>query len=403
MSDIALYHPYVRFQDEAWLKGAVLYWPKIARLLPYSLPAPPDSATVLELRAALDCIVDVPIWPGDRHGSLTQVDELFYGFLDRHLAELRPRYGVQRLGIDPMLDNGPGRGGQVPRDPRLTAVHPDKMSWRLADRLADEGLLCRLDRLLPDGRRVRTGDLALHRDLGTLYLAVLADTVARANRMATVTDRPVTLATSGGWTIESMAAALLADAVPAPPAHPEPAQAFAVLALSVAVPGGLADVPVRRIVEARRHLHPELLAYRAYLDSLAPVLADLATVPDPAVRAAHLETMVEREIGDRLDATRKQLTKLGFEPARALLTTQTLVPPAALALLGGALELPPVMTGSGAVAVGVLGATAGMLGGRDQVRRNHPTGYLLGLRRELGAGDAVAAVRAAYRRATGQR
>ncbi|MFI7279379.1 DUF6236 family protein [Micromonospora chersina] len=396
MSDIALYHPYVEFQDEAWLKGAVLYWPKIARMRPWSHPARPDSATVRELREALDCIVDVRLWPG--HGPLEQVDKLFYGFLDRHLAELRPRYGVARLGIDPVVDER-----SRPRDPRLASVHPDKMSWRLADRLAEEGLLFRLDHLRADGRRMRSGDLALHRDLATLYLAVLADAVAGANRMATVTDLPATLATSGGWTIESMAAALLAETSPAPDARPEPAQAFAVLALSVAVPGDLDDVPVRRIVEARRHLQPELLAYRAYLDSLAPALTDLAAVPDPAVRAAHLQVMVEREITHRLDATRRELTKLGFEPARALLTTQTLVPPAVLALLGGALELPPVVTGSGAVAAGVLGATAGMLGGRHQARRSHPTGYLLRLRRELGAGDAVAAVRAAYRRAAGQR
>ncbi|MGR6319439.1 hypothetical protein Q2K19_28710 [Micromonospora soli] len=48
------------------------------------------------------------------------------------------------------------------------------------------------------------------------------------------------------------------------------------------MPKNLRDVPVRRIIQARRQLQPELLAYRAYLDSLVPTVAELA-----AVRAAY--------------------------------------------------------------------------------------------------------------------
>ncbi|MFU8851154.1 DUF6236 family protein [Micromonospora sp. SL1-18] len=353
-----------------------------------------------QFRDELDCIVDVRLRQRDYGGPLDRVEGLFFQFLDLHLEELLPRYGV-RLGIDPITERGANTGRFEPRDPRLMSVLPGKVLWSLAAQLADDGLLVPLEHVRDDGRRERLPYLGLHRDLAMLYLAVLADTVARENRMATVTDLPVALATTGGWTTDSMAAALLGHPEPAPVADPVPAQSFAVLALAVAVPGNLRDVPVCRIVEARRHLQPELLAYRAYLDSLAPALAELGSVPDPAVRSAHLRTMVEREIVDRIDATGRQLSKLGLEPVRALLTTQTLVPPAALAMLGGALDLPPVVTGSGAVAATVVSATAAMLGSRNQLRQAHPTGYLLGLRRELGASQAVAAVRAPYRRAAG--
>ncbi|MEU5721958.1 DUF6236 family protein [Micromonospora sp. NPDC047738] len=401
MSDIALYHPYVDFRDEAWLKGAVLYWPRIARMLPDTIRNWSDSDLVRQLRDELGCIVDVRLRQRDYGGPLERAEQLFFRFLDRHEEELLPRYGVRRLGIDPIVQDRADTGRLAPRDLRLAPVMPGKMLWSLADRLADSGLLVPLEDVRADGRRQSLPYLCLHRDLATLYLAVLADAVASDNRMAMVTDLPVTLATSGGWTTDSMAAVLLDDAARATFARPEPAQAFAVLALAVAVPKDLRDVPIRRIIKARRKLQPQLLAYRAYLDSLAPALAELSAVPDPAVRAAHLEMMVEREIGGRINATARQLSKLGLQPVRALLTTQTLVPPAALAALGSALDLPPVVTGSGAVAATVVSATATMMGGREQLREAHPTGYLLGLRRELGASHTVAAVRAAYRRAAG--
>ena len=34
MQTIGLYYPFIRFRSENWLKVALLYWPKIARILP---------------------------------------------------------------------------------------------------------------------------------------------------------------------------------------------------------------------------------------------------------------------------------------------------------------------------------------------------------------------------------
>jgi 2-methylaconitate cis-trans-isomerase PrpF len=67
------------------------------------------------------------------------------------------------------------------------------------------------------------------------------------------------------------------------------------------------------------------------------------------------------------------------------------------------LDLPPVVTGTGVVAGSVVAATAASMGRREEIRQAHPTGYLLGLKRELGPIDAVAAVRTAFRRATRRR
>jgi hypothetical protein len=74
----------------------------------------------------------------------------------------------------------------LPLDPRLEKVHPDKMSYSLAQKLAQAGLLVRRRyqwRRASDGKVLIVGDLAMHRRLAGVYLAVLAEVVARENRM----------------------------------------------------------------------------------------------------------------------------------------------------------------------------------------------------------------------------
>jgi hypothetical protein len=62
MHDIALYYPHIDFRDDAWLKGAALYWPGIARLAPAGYPRN-DSETVRQLSGELDFILDIEPTP----------------------------------------------------------------------------------------------------------------------------------------------------------------------------------------------------------------------------------------------------------------------------------------------------------------------------------------------------
>jgi hypothetical protein len=58
---------------------------------------------------------------------------------------------------------------------------------------------------------------------------------------------------------------------------------FAVLALQTVLPRDLAEVPVERIIEARRRLLPQLMNYREYLDSLTPdfvAISHCGTIPE---------------------------------------------------------------------------------------------------------------------------
>jgi hypothetical protein len=55
---IALYYPWMRFQDDNWLKLALLTWDSIALIRPEGLDSS-DSDLVKQVRAETDFIVDI--------------------------------------------------------------------------------------------------------------------------------------------------------------------------------------------------------------------------------------------------------------------------------------------------------------------------------------------------------
>ncbi|MER7930516.1 DUF6236 family protein [Streptomyces sp. NPDC096057] len=427
MSDIALYFPYVNLPGDAWVKAAALHWPQLGRIRPDGYPGLRDSDTVKRLRDELNFIVDVGTYfthssrveddvvarvSPDRDREYQgmdiagQVDALFYNFLDTYKDELIPRFGAAALGVE-SLHASDVYDDLLPLDPQFEQVHPDKMSSSLARELAQLGLLVSRDYQLrwpSDGRLHYVSELAMHRRLAGVYLAVLADAVARENRMTPLTDQPMACAGTSGWTVEAMAQILLADeAGTATEEQADYSHAFAVLALQTVVPRDLAEVPVRRIIEARRRLLPELMAYRAFLDSLTPDFIEISQLPDPEVRAAKLRNHVERQIAQPIETMERELGRLGLQPVRAVLSTQTLTPPAMAGVVAEVAHVPSFFTGAGVVAGCLVTAARGALDRRRQVLAGSPTGYLLSLRRELGPSDAVAQIRSAVRRAVPQR
>jgi hypothetical protein len=421
VSDVALYFPYVNFPGDAWMKAAALHWPQLGRIHPAEYQDVHDSDTVKRLRDELDFIIEVrPSWKprswvgddvvarldpdADRRVLDTeeQIEALFFDFLDRHSDDLIPRYGAEALGVE-SVHTWDVHDELLPLDPGLERVHPGKISYGLAQRLATAGLLVSRSyqwRRPADGKVLHMSDFAMHHRLAGVYLAILADVLARENAMTPITDQPLVCAATSGWTVEAMARILLSgDPGPAPDDEPGYDQAFAVLAVETVLPRGLADVPVERVIEARRRLLPQLLAYREFLDSLAPDFVALSAVPDPEVRAAKLRNHVTSKIAQPIESMERTLGQLGLQPARAVLSLQTLAPPAALGVLTNAVGLPPVVTSAGVVAGCLVGAVNTALDQRRQVLAGHPAGYLLELRHELGPADAVAKIRSAIRRA----
>ncbi|AVT30131.1 hypothetical protein C6361_12200 [Plantactinospora sp. BC1] len=428
MSDVALYFPYVNLPGDAWVKAAALHWPQLGRIRPDDYQALHDSDTVKRLRDELNFVIDVP--PGWRDRSwvdsdllrrvdrfydeardrpvdtANQVDALFFDFLDRYRDELTPRYGAEALGVE-SLRTWHVYDEPLPLDPRLQEIHPGKMSYALTQRLADDGLLVSRSyqwRRASDGRVLSLDDLAMHHRLAGVYLAILADVIARENGMTPITDQPLATAATSGWTIEAMARILLDEEIGVVSEDPtDYSHAFAVLALETVLPRDLAEIPVERIIEARRRLLPQLLQYREFLDSLSPDFVAISAVRDPEVRAAKLRNHVQSRIAHPLAEMERTLGRLGLAPVRAVLSLQTLAPPAALGVLANAVHLPPVVTSAGVVAGCLVGAVGSAFDQRRQVLAGHPAGYLLELRHEFGPSDTVAQIRSAIRRAVPER
>jgi hypothetical protein len=405
MSDIALYFPYANFPSDAWIKAAALHWKQVGRIRPDDRTfAVHDSDTVKQLADELDFIVDLrPYSDGtyptgstrklrgverqprarSPHGDTrSEVESLFYKFLRSHKDDLMPVYSFDALGID---RNSYEACITELLDPRLHAIYQSKLSYRLAHDLAREGLL-------------NQGEYTyvMHRRLADVYLAILADVVARQNQITPVTDKALLSAVTSGWTVEAMAKILLDDE--STEGNVDYGQAFAVLAMQTIVPKDLAEIPVKRIIEARRRLLPRLTAYRAFLDSLTPDFVEISLLPDPEVRAAKLRNHVESRIEAPIREMERQLGRLGLQPVRAVLSLQALAPPAVLGALADGIHLSPDVTASGVVAGCIVGAVSNALDNRRKILAGHPTGYLLNLREELGPSDTVANIRSAFRR-----
>lgn len=181
MPQIALYYPWMHFQNDHWLKLALLTWDGIVRVRPPGAPDR-DQDLVRQLRRESDFIVETT--PGPR--VLDTVATSFEQVIDTDPDRILNGY---RLGYD-----GAWRGYEPPPSQRAPEPEPGdselvwvfaeapgaKMASRLAAMLVRAGL----------ARRSAGPWLGLRPPLGSVYLAVLTDAMARHERLRPATDDP---------------------------------------------------------------------------------------------------------------------------------------------------------------------------------------------------------------------
>lgn len=397
MPDIALYYPNIWMRDEAWVKAALLYWPRIARMVPDRWWGG------LEGRAR-DSEPPGPwrgCWPPEAYSRLSERDPGFLRDLDisrvagesarefarvieTHADQLREKYGIATL-----IREFPTRGflpDEFVQDLPLEWIHRDKMTWRLGETLIDTRLA------------VSCQDwLGMHPNLAWVYMCALADRLAQKNKMPAVTDQPHVCTALNGWDIWTLVSALLDDGAAvsrAPRDQEEVGRLFTLMAFRIILPDGLDGIPVDRILDAREELMPGLYAYRRYLDGLAEQFATLAAVEDPRALNEHLDIMVRGEIQPRLDELESRMRGLGFRPIRAVMAMKSLAPSALVATATHEAGLPAAVTATGAVAACLTGA---VLDAREQAKAaaaESPVSYLLDLKHQLSPRDVVSRSRA---------
>jgi hypothetical protein len=409
MRDIALYYPYIHFTDDAWLKAAALYWPKIARLAPKGYRNK-DSETARKLSGELDFVISIDPEPYT-HGLAAE----FSDFIEANSAALQSTYTVSNTiftgepyrprgediaellsmdfgewmpsGASPETIATARMARQAANDGQNSAfgwVHMGRAEQRLRDKIIHSGLG------MPGG----TEWVVMAPKLAVVYVAALAERVAAANDLAVVTDQPDVHGILSGLDVEKMAQVLLGDHQIMPARDTEQVSAmYAAVAIRTVVPAKIADIPVEKIIEVRRKLSIEFDCFRDHLTSLADKLTEIGRVKDPTVLQARLELMAGRDLRRPAEDLEQKLRQLDLEPARAVLGIKSLELPAAVAAATSAAALPPGASEAGLVAARLISSRLDARAKRQQALADCPVGYLLGLQKQLTPGGIVERLR----------
>ena len=170
------------------------------------------------------------------------------------------------------------------------------------------------NRLVDLGLAVRHADnrswLGMRPELGSIYLAVLAETVGRLNELSPVTDDPRVHCAAGS--LDRLDAWLLGTPIPTP-ALPHVENAYLNIALKAVIePDRLDAVPVEKILTFRERHNAELAAFRAHVAGLGEELAKVAAIENLTIAHRHLEVIYRQQTEPQLTELRRALRSLGW-------------------------------------------------------------------------------------------
>ncbi|TVT60211.1 hypothetical protein FNH05_04705 [Amycolatopsis rhizosphaerae] len=382
-STIALYYPWVRFQDDNWLKLALLTWGNIARIRPSGI-GNADDELVRQIRDETDLIMDLTPSAID----LSTVSDAFEEVIEDARVEITDELEAVRWESvqtnyyqEPTRKQTGGGFGTVPKEDLIWVYAGDDSSVRgsKADVRA-RGILGSTGLAAPDPNGGPW--LGMRPKVASVYLTLLADAIARHNHLCPVTDDPRAHAATG--TLDRLAQVLFGeDARPQRVDNPE--DAYLHLALNAVIkPKRLAHLPIRKLIAFRQRYSAELEAFRQHVADLAPQLRTVAEVENLQVARAYLRAIYERTTKRQLDELRRALRGMGVDSVTGTLGLKIDLGAAAGTILGAAAAAggQPTVAGA-AVGVTVLPYVARRVKEARQLRRESPVAYLLAADRKL--------------------
>ncbi|MEU8949383.1 DUF6236 family protein [Streptomyces sp. NPDC048489] len=398
---VGLYYPFIHFRDERWLKTAALYWRELARVVPdgYRLS---DSRTAHVLSEELGFIQ--PVNPAE---PARQVAPMFLEVLTRHAEALR----AAGYGVSPTWDNwdhrarnpfdpaSPPSFGHEPRHthgarpvrPGVAAAYWEEFTPELREALVDSGLATDVRRSpelqgrrsLVDGRW-----MAMDAGLAWVYKCAFVEVLARQGRYTPTTDQPDAHLASAGWDADRVAETLLGTPGPIVTAQPDDfADAVGLLAVRLAVPAGLDNVPVEKIVKLRENHRDEFAAFNAALaQTVNELRQDLARVTLAAARERYVQMAVEQRFDAPLRTLRDAMKAQGLSTVYGLANVKFEMPSVVGAfgpvVAGGYLGQPAAGTAIGA-ALAVVNARHTHKQQAKDLKAGNPAAYLLSVQRGL--------------------
>ncbi|MGW0250263.1 DUF6236 family protein [Nocardia goodfellowii] len=307
-SPIALYGPWMHFQNDEWVKLSLLCWDRMVRVRPSDIDH--DSEIVRVLRAESDFIIDIdPSFSAIRGAGYT-----FSYHVSEYLAERGRRWRERELLPRMIPDRPAARGLGFATD--LVWIHiflDHKMARPLADRLVAHGFA----QFGADPQKDDFAWLGMHPRLGYVYLMLLCEEVASENRLVMATDDPFAY-----HAVKQTYGArhLLNDSYSM---RPQPNAAFVELAIQAAIyPHNLADVPVAKLLAFRERYASELLSFHRHVGSLSGRLHECIMAENTQVAAAHLRNVYRTETAPQIEQLRRALQGVGIDSSTGTIRTK---------------------------------------------------------------------------------
>ncbi|MFE4869860.1 DUF6236 family protein [Streptomyces sp. NPDC056682] len=396
MPSIALYYPWMHFQDDNWLKLALLTWGRIVRMRPGSVEDR-DRELVRQLRAETDFIVEAAPSPA----VLTTVAEKFTEIIDADPDRIVERYGLRYsfreeidpsphdlrystdwLGYEPPVPQGTW---DMVRSVYMLQMHTggndSKMASVLGEKLVGMGLA------EPSGGPW----VRMHPKLGSIYLAVLTDVMARSEMLSPATDDLRMHKAVGA--LDQLTNLLLDDHARVPAVEHAESAYMHVALRTVIEPEKLAEVPVAKLIRFREAHGDELAAFHEHVASLTTELQAIAEVENLEVASAHLKSLYESKTRPQLNELRRALRAQGIESSAGTLVQKVNLNAAAGTLLGSvAAAGGQLAVASAAVAVTLVPYIASKVEARRQQVGASPVAYLLAADRELSGRTLLGAL-----------
>lgn len=389
-----LYYPYIHFRDDAWLKLAALYWDEVGRIVPASLEAD-DSDVVKRLQDELGFIRNIR----PDHDATYRAGETFLKFIREHKGTLSQRYGISTRNA---WNPAPKRKtlGPPQSDPRLVYLEANE---KIAPDLRKELSKKKLGKLV-DGPREHEQWMGLHPQVALIYMAVLADEIAKLEGWNPLTDDMQSHVAASGWSTERLALALLDDpqlATPNPTEYEVEGQ-LATIALEYAIPRNIADVPIDKIIAVRKQHKDEFAAFQSLVREVTTdVQKDIQHVRNPVVINEHLQDAYNEKIKPKVDNLRVDLRGSGFDTARSFLTVQVTLPIIETVTDYVDVTVDPTITTVGTVAFGLFTVLRDRRLEWQNKMHNSDVSFLMRVEEELSPNDLISQIKRSTRKVLG--